>query len=128
MTDRAALVRNKGMTAVVSAILTNGLSEQTRKSNVLAQALVKSTLLGTKPEGYAQACLALAGAEDPDYSKIVAPTLIVAGDQDKTSPQATTDALTGAIAGSKAITLAGVGHWHFLEDVEGVAKAISSFL
>lgn len=128
MTDRAALVRNKGMTAVVSAILSNGLSEQTRKNNVLAQALVKSSLLGTKPEGYAQACLALAGAGDPDYSKIVAPTLIVAGDQDKTSPQATTDALTGAIAGSKAITLAGVGHWHFLEDVEGVAKAISTFL
>jgi pimeloyl-ACP methyl ester carboxylesterase len=128
MKDRAALVRAKGMTAVVGAVLTNGLSEKTKANNFLAQGLVKASLLATKAEGYAQACLALSEASDPDYSSISAPTLIIAGDEDKTSPQATTDALTRAISGSKSVTVSGVGHWHFLEDTEGVSKALRTFL
>jgi pimeloyl-ACP methyl ester carboxylesterase len=116
------------MTAVVPAIVQNGLSDQTRHSNGLAQAFVKASLLATNSEAYAQACLALGSAQDPDYSKIQAPVLVVAGDQDKTSPSATVDFLKQAIKDIKVAPLTGVGHWHMVEDVSGSSRALQDFL
>ena len=128
MSDRAALVRKDGMTAVVPAIIQNGLSDQTRQSNGLAQAFVKASLLATNPEAYAEACLALGSAQDPQYSQIQAPVLIVAADQDKTSPSATVNFLKEAISNVKIVPLSGVGHWHMVEDVSGSARALQEFL
>ena len=129
MINRATQVREAGMTAVVSPILSAGISAITRKRNYTAQAFIKASLLATNPEAYARACLALASFQaELEYSKIKSPTLIIAGDEDKICPSATVQFLQTAIVGSEVDTFKGVGHWHMLEDVQGVAAAVKAFL
>ena len=41
---------------------------------------------------------------------------------------ATVDFLASAIKGAKVVTLTDVGHWHQVEDIEGVAEAIMEFI
>ncbi|GAA5960157.1 hypothetical protein JCM8115_002530 [Rhodotorula mucilaginosa] len=128
LTKRAATVREGGMISVAATVANAGVSAKTNSSRTLAKSIVRASLLTTPAEGYAQACLAAAGATDPDYSKITAPTLIFAGDEDKTAPKPTIDFLSQAINGSKVVQLAEVGHWHQVEDFETVAKELKAFL
>ncbi|BGP30349.1 hypothetical protein JCM10296v2_002103 [Rhodotorula toruloides] len=128
LTKRAETVRSGGMSAIVDAVSTAGCSAKTNSSRPLSKAAVRASLLASQPEGYAQACLALAHADDPDYSAITAPTLIVAGSEDKTSPQSTIDFLSGAIPGAKVTKIEDIGHWHQVEDVDAVAREIRTFV
>ncbi|BGP23060.1 alpha/beta hydrolase, epoxide hydrolase-like protein [Rhodotorula toruloides] len=128
LTKRAETVRSGGMSAVVDAVSTAGCSAKTNASRPLSKAAVRASLLASQPEGYAQACLALAHADDPDYSAITAPTLIIAGSEDKTSPQPTIDFLSGAIKGAKVARIEDIGHWQQVEDVDAVAREIKSFV
>lgn len=128
LTKRAATVREGGMISIVDTVATAGVSAKTNSSRTLAKSVVRASLLMSPAEGYAQACLAAAAATDPDYSKITTPTLIFAGDEDKTAPKPTIDFLHKAINGSKIVHLAEVGHWHQVEDFETVAKELKAFI
>lgn len=121
---RAATVRKGGMAAVASTITSAGTSPLTAKSRPLATGAVYASLLAQPAEGYAQACLALAGAKDPDYAAIKCPTLILAGEEDKTAPAATIEFLEKQIPKAKVEQMQGVGHWHLLEDVEKTAELL----
>lgn len=127
---RAALVREKGMAAVVDAITTAGTSAKTKDSNPLAVAAVRLSLLGQEPEAYAKACSALAGATDTlEIGKVVARTLIVTGDEDKVSPPALCWKMQKEMGERcEVVVLEGVGHWHVFEDVKGVSEAVGAFL
>jgi pimeloyl-ACP methyl ester carboxylesterase len=128
LTARAASVREGGMTSVASAIAAGGISRKTSTSRPLSKSAVFASLISSPAEGYALACLAGAKAVDPDYSTIRAPTLIVAGDEDKTCPKATVEFLQKSIAGAKVVELKDVGHWHQLEDCEALAKELAVFM
>ena len=129
--DRAALVRSKGMAAVVDAVSTAGTSEKTKKSNPVALTAVRLSLLGQDPEGYAKACTALAQSSGLtlDFGKIQAETLIVTGSEDKISPPELCEKYKGVLKNCKGVhVLDGVGHWHLFEDAGGVAKAVEGFI
>jgi pimeloyl-ACP methyl ester carboxylesterase len=126
---RAALVRSKGMNAVVDTIVGTGTSSNTKKANPLAIAAVRISLLGQDPESYAKAVWALANATQKlDVEAIEAKTLIVTGDEDKVSPPSLCEAYTSRIQGSTLVVLKDVGHWHVFEDIAGVAAAVKTFL
>ncbi|KAF3386364.1 putative protein YisK [Penicillium rolfsii] len=84
--DRAALVRRKGMLAVVEGVASAGTSE--RSKSTLGLTAVRMSLLGTEPESYAKACVALAACEAIQLDSVQCATLIVTGDEDKVSPLA----------------------------------------
>ncbi|KZP22785.1 putative hydrolase [Athelia psychrophila] len=129
LTGRAKTVRESGLDPVAAQILVGGLAELTKSSKPLVKSYVKLSITTSPPEGYALACLGLAAASEPDYSKISAgKTVILAGKEDKTSPAATTEFLHEQIKGSEIIWLENVGHWHGVEDVEGTANALKSIL
>ncbi|ORY28180.1 putative hydrolase [Naematelia encephala] len=128
LTGRAATVRETGMPGITPTVVSAGTSSTTQSSKPLAKGYVQASLLYTPAEGYAQTCVALANATDPAYEKISAPTLIIAGEEDKTSPKATIDFLQGKINGAKSETIQGVGHWIMVEDVEKTSELFSSFL
>ncbi|KAK4052954.1 hypothetical protein OIO90_004078 [Microbotryomycetes sp. JL221] len=128
LTGRAATVREGGMSAVASTVAGAGVSAKTASSRFLAKSAVYASLLATPAEGYAQACLAAASAQDPDYAQIRAPTLIISGSEDKTAPQPTIEFLNNAIKGSKVVQISDVGHWIQVEDHESTAGAVKSFL
>ena len=116
------------MSAVANTVATAGTSTTVQSQKPLVKGYVLSSLLATPAEGYAQACIALATAIDPDYSKIEAPTMIVAGEEDKTAPKATIDFLRERIKGSHVVTCQKVGHWIMLEDDQAVAVSLKEFV
>ncbi|KAK3934806.1 hypothetical protein QBC46DRAFT_347261 [Diplogelasinospora grovesii] len=124
---RAATVREKGMLSVVEAIVKAATSAQTQSENPLGVAAVRLSLLGQDPEGYAKACMALAGSvsDSMDVKQLRCQTLIVTGDQDKVSPPAVCEKYAGEIAGAKVKVLENVGHWHLFEDVKGCVDAVN---
>ena len=139
---RAQTVRAQGLDPVIDQIvrcnrrrgrrlmrgqLAGGLAAKTRGARPLAVAATRLSLAGSPVAGYAAACDALAAAIEPAYERIRAPTLIVAGREDKTSPATTTAFLERRITGAQVVWVENVGHWHVFEDVDGVAAAVRSF-
>ncbi|CAG7559866.1 unnamed protein product [Fusarium equiseti] len=58
------------------------------RATLLQKAFIRTLLLSQKPEGYNALCGAIAKAEVPSYSTISSPVLVLAGEEDKTSPVA----------------------------------------
>lgn len=58
------------------------------KATPTQRAFIRALLLSQRPEGYNSLCRAIAEAERPRYSAAKCPVLIVAGEEDKTSPLA----------------------------------------
>lgn len=56
------------------------------KATLTQKAFIRALLLSQKSEGYISLCQAIAKAELPSYSSIHCPLLILAGEEDKTSP------------------------------------------
>ena len=127
---RARLVRQKGMPAVVDAVVAAGTSRRTQADSPLAVAAVNLSLLGTDSEGYAKACTALAGSKDEalktEQLKGVR-TLILTGDEDKVGSEAVCASYKEKM-GAEVKKLQGVGHWHLFEDGEGCRRAVGTFL
>ncbi len=127
---RATTVRESGMAAVADTIAKNATSAAARTRNPLVAGVIRELLLGQNAEAYARACEALAAAENPDLSRIEANTLLLAGKDDKVSPQATLDAMHLAL-GRVAVEVATVpdcGHWTVTEAPLFVAERTSAFL
>lgn len=126
--DRAELVREKGMLAVVDAVCASGSSTRTKASGVGLTA-IRLSLLATEPESYAKACIALTGSKLLPVESIKCETLIITGEEDKVSPPALCTSYSQRISQSlPPVVLKDVGHWHVFEDVEGVAGEVQSFL
>ena len=129
---RAATVRAEGMRNVAITVATAGTSEKTKSSRPLAFTATQMSLLSQDPEGYAKGCTALAGAKDLqlDFAKIgqSSKTLIITGEEDKVTPPAHVRKLAETMKNAQTEILPDVGHWHVFEDVDGVTKAVKSFL
>lgn len=127
--DRAALVRSKGMTAVVDAVAGAGTSDFSKKTNPVGVAATRMSLLSQEPESYAKACGALAGAtQELEVERLRAATLIVTGREDKVSPPALCEKYSSRVKGSSLVVLENVGHWHVFEDVTASADAVKDFI
>lgn len=96
----------------------------------LVRGFVRALVASHGPVEYAAMCRVIAGAVSPDYSKITIPTMFIVGDQDTTVPyEPIVKIIHDGVAGeTKLVTLKDVGHWHCLEDPEGVSSAISVFV
>ncbi|KAH8779987.1 hypothetical protein F5883DRAFT_516961 [Diaporthe sp. PMI_573] len=127
---RAALVRSRGMAAVVDAVVAAGTSDASKRNNPLAVAAVRMSVLGQHPEAYAKACHALAESKTTTLGVegVAVPTLIITGADDKVSPPAVCEQYKARIKDSRLVVIPDVGHWHVLEDVNGVSKAVKEFL
>jgi pimeloyl-ACP methyl ester carboxylesterase len=126
---RAALVRQKGMAAVVDAVAAAGTSSATQRSIPMAYTGVGLSLLAQDPEGYAKACTALAEASQAfDRAAVDTDILIITGSEDKVSPVSLCEqyAKNSSSRGRNLEVLSEVGHWHVFEDPAGVAKHIKS--
>lgn len=125
---RAATVREKGMVAVAETIARNATAAAARAANPLVFGTVRELLLAQDPEGYALACEALASAENPDLSKIEAPTLLLAGADDKVSTEALRDELRKELPRAQVATTPDCGHWTVTEAPAFVAERTLAFL
>ncbi|MFM0402581.1 alpha/beta fold hydrolase [Paraburkholderia aspalathi] len=127
---RAALSREKGIAGVqeiADAIVKGATSAETKAQRPVTIALVRESVMRQSPEGYAQSCEALAGAQAAEVEKISVPTLLVTGDEDGVGQPTAVKAIGERIAGSKVTVLSGCGHWTTFEKPAECADELKAF-
>lgn len=126
---RGYIAQTQGMKAVVDAVVFNGTSENTKRTNSVAVTAARLSLLGQEPTSYAKACRALAMATAAlPVEAITAQTVILTGEEDIVSPPQVVEEYSGRIKGAKAVMLPNVGHWHTYEDVTAVSEQLKTLL
>jgi 3-oxoadipate enol-lactonase / 4-carboxymuconolactone decarboxylase len=125
--DRAALVRREGMAPLLEPVITRWVTPpflQAPETDGL-----RAMLLRTPPEGYAGAAEAIAGADlTAGSATISAPTLVLVGDGDVSTPVAAAEVLARTIPGARAEVLADAAHIPTVERPAAVLEAMQHFL
>lgn len=132
MLDMASNTREMGIEwAADLASTSNFPPDEKRKVNEMVRKAVHEAVVASDTESYALTCEMMVDEshKDPDYSKIMCPTLLIAGDLDVISPVQKSQDLVELI-GTDACWLEIVksGHQPILEDTGAVANAIGKLL
>ncbi|GAM34189.1 valacyclovir hydrolase [Talaromyces pinophilus] len=132
MLSLASRARIEGISAVADvAAMSNFPSQSEIAVPDEVRDIIRRAVTTCDAEAYAKACEAVAGLDhlDPDYSRISAPTLLLAGSGDVISPPERSVELKGLIGDNSWVTiLQDVGHQMILQDLDGSRKAIKSLL
>ncbi len=127
--DRVAAVRRGGMAAIVDGVLARWFTEPFRERAPATARGFAAMLARTPVEGYAAACLAIRDADlAADGPRIGCPTLVVGGDQDRTTPPEAAAALRDSIAGARLVVIEQAAHIPTVERPEELNRALLSFL
>lgn len=126
---RAELARggDAAMQEIADAIVKGATSAQTKSDQPAVLALVRESVMRQPPEGYAQSCEALAGAQPAAVERLGVPALLMTGDQDGVASPANVEALAARIAGSRRIVVADCGHWTTYEKPQACIEALREF-
>ncbi|KAJ3518738.1 hypothetical protein NM208_g14402 [Fusarium decemcellulare] len=126
---RIKTVKEHGMEAMANAI---PFAATGSKSTLTQKAFIRALLLSQKTDGYTALCDAIAKAERPVYADAHCPLLIIAGEEDKTSPVPDSETILKSWGSDEATNsirvLPGVGHWHCIEAADEVGSALEQFL
>lgn len=122
--DRAALVRARGTAAVADAVVARWLTPAfAQQQPALVQAL-RAQIAATPAEGYAACCEAIADWDGLDaLHKIVAPTLIVAGDKDPGIPALHSQVIAAGIARAR-LAVVSAAHLPIVERPRELARLL----
>jgi 3-oxoadipate enol-lactonase/4-carboxymuconolactone decarboxylase len=125
--DRAATVRSDGMRVIADASLTRWLTPQlAERDHELAQRLVDA-ICGVDAESYAQCCEAIATMDlRPDLARIAAPTLVIAGAQDPSTPPAHGEAIVSGVSDARLEVLDPAAHLATVEQPGRIAALLAA--
>lgn len=125
--ERAALVREQGMAAIVDAVMARWFTPVYQHAP-LAEAL-RERFLQIDPRGYA-VCCGVIGAMDlrPSNAGIQAPTLIIAGADDPATPPAMSEDIRTRIPDAELVVLPRAAHILAIERADRVNRLLSGFL
>jgi 3-oxoadipate enol-lactonase / 4-carboxymuconolactone decarboxylase len=126
---RRKLVLEQGMAAIADVGMQRFFSAETLARGDANANSIRSLLLGTSPQGYAACCSAI---RDMDHRKLLpkihAPTLIICGDRDVSTPWAGHgDVLAREIRGAQVVHLP-AAHLSNIERPRSFTSAILNFL
>lgn len=109
--ERAALVRSQGMPALVDGAMERWFSPQGPEERPEAVERLRQGLLDTPAEGYAASCEAIAAHDLRErVGSITAPTLIIVGDQDPSTPPDHAQFIASRVQGSRLVELERARH------------------
>lgn len=129
LTSRAALIRERGLTAVVDPWLVGSLSEATRAENPALVGLLRAMFLANDDDSYAEQAEALRDADvTGDDPRIQCPALLLVGDEDRVTPLDWQRKISAAIPGSRIGILPSTAHMTMLEQPELFTAAVLEFL
>jgi 3-oxoadipate enol-lactonase len=127
--DRAAQVREEGMASVIDATMERWFTPGFRESSPDTVDRIRKTFLETEPEGYAGCCEALAEFDmRGQLEAIMAPTLVIAGDDDPVGTPERAAAIGAEIAGSRVAVLPGARHLAAVEKADEVTRELEQHL
>lgn len=124
--ERAATVRAAGVEAVADGVLDRWFTDRVDPD---LRARLREVLVATPPDGYAAATEVVAHLDlRPDLGRIAAPTLVVAGAEDRACPPPVGRALAAGIPGAGFAELPGAAHLGNLERPDAFTDLIRSHL
>lgn len=127
--ERAAAVRVGGTEAVADAVVERWLTPARAEADPALVASLREMVAATSAEGYAAACDALAGWDGrADLGRISCPTLVVAGDEDPSTPPEVLRKIADGVPGAEFVTLSPAAHVPTVEMPERVAEVLRAHL
>ncbi|MBC7295610.1 MAG: 3-oxoadipate enol-lactonase [Dietzia sp.] len=127
--DRAAAVREGGTGAVADAVVARWITPGRAEEDPSLVAGLRRMILATSAEGYAAACDALSVWDGrADLGRITCPTLVVAGDEDPSTPPEVLRELAEGIPGAEFVTLSPAAHVPTVEMPERVSGVLRAHL
>ena len=127
-TDRAALVREKGMAAVADTIILRWFTPP-EQASAGAEATKRRLLAEVSPEGYAGCCEAISRMDlRGRIGTIAAPTLVISGAEDPATPPAMGQEMADLIPGAEFATVPAAAHLIAVERPEAVTALLRDFL
>lgn len=127
--ERAAAVRSGGTEAVADAVVARWITPARAGSDPALVAGLREMVVGTSAEGYAAACDALSGWDGrADLGRISCPTLVVAGDEDPSTPPEVLREIADGVPGAKFVTLSPAAHVPTVEMPERVSEVLRAHL
>ncbi|HYY17895.1 MAG TPA: alpha/beta fold hydrolase, partial [Streptosporangiaceae bacterium] len=100
-----------------------------REANSDLMAQMRAMLVATPPEGYAGCCEAIAAMDlRPVLGSITAPTLVIAGAEDPSTPPWQGALLAGAIPGATLTVVRGAAHLASYQTPGPVTAALAAHL
>ena len=128
--ERAQTVRAYGsLDPVADGVLGRWFTPAWAVANSDTVAAFRRMLLATSAEGYAGCCEAIAALDlRSALPGIVAPTLVIAGGEDRATPPAHAEAIAAAVPSARLELLGGVAHLASVQCPEPVTRLIDDHL
>ena len=127
--ERIQAVQAGGMGAVRDVVVDRFLSAAFRGSHPEVTQWVASMVEATSPQGYIATCTALRDADlRPLMGRIQAPTLILSGARDQSTPSEQSRELHASITGSRLLIFDDAAHLSNVEQPEAFNAAVAQFL
>jgi 3-oxoadipate enol-lactonase len=126
--DRARTVRDAGVAAVADVVLERWFTPRFRATQPQTVDRFRRLLVSTPREGYAACCDALAEWDfRDDLRTIAAPTVVVVGEEDPSTPPEHAALIAGRIPGAKLEVVRGAAHLVNVEQPDAVVRAIVEY-
>ncbi|HCT78666.1 MAG TPA: 3-oxoadipate enol-lactonase [Micromonosporaceae bacterium] len=128
-TERAAAVRSDGMSAITETVLGRWFTPEFAKEHPAVVGWVRRMLATSPAEGYAACCEAL-GTMDltPVLSQISAPTLVIAADQDPSTPLPLVEHIASKVPNARLEVVPDAAHLVIVEQPAKVNRLLLDFL
>lgn len=127
--DRIAAVKEKGLSAISDGVMQRWFSEKFRKEEAIKVAGYKNMLERTPASGYIKTCEAIRDADLTEIARqIKAPTLCVAGSEDKSTTPEEVKSLADLIEGARYEVIEGSGHIPCVDNPAALSNLIIDFV
>ena len=128
-TERARIVRTRGMEAVADTVIGRWFTPELQDEEPQTMARFRAMLAATPPEGYARCCEAL-GAWDARerVSAIAVPVLVVAGEDDPAISVEQAQLVASRVPGARLRILERAAHLANVERAEAFTNAVLDHL
>ncbi|MEO7221682.1 MAG: 3-oxoadipate enol-lactonase [Devosia sp.] len=127
--DRIATVTEHGTAAIADSIMERWFSPAFRRDRPAECAGWRNLLVAASRDGYAATCATLRDTDlTAEVASISAPTLVVVGEHDLSTPPDLVRSTAALIAGARFEIIRGAGHIPSIEQPEKLAALIADFL
>ncbi len=127
--DRAATVRAGGMTAIADAVLGRWFTPGFPQRHAGIVGWTRCQLTSTPVQGYAACCAAIETMDlEPVLHAITAPTLVIAGAQDPSTPPEHARRIADAVPGARLAVVPDAAHLANVEQPDAVNALLAEFL
>jgi 3-oxoadipate enol-lactonase len=127
--ERAELVRREGMAAVADTVVGRWFTPRFHETRSSEVDRFRAMLLGTDPESYARCCEAIRDLDlRDDLKAIAAPTVVIAGAEDPSTPVEHAEMIISGIAGSRLLVIPEAAHLANVEQADAINDAVLEHL